>query len=284
MLEPIALIGIAGLWQILLGLIKPTSLLMATLLAISGFFGLAQITTIIDYLIGSTISIGINPNIAGYIFLICSIVLPDSFEVNGSVYKSNYLRTSMVALCISTGSTLATILLAVWLITHLRKKLWLVLLIAVASLALSPLYIEALRRSVAIRLEIWKIAVNISEANTWSGIGANGFTDSFAKFRTSEFVNLKSIDTVINDPHNIFLSVLVSDGILFAALFAGFVAILYIKLISSTAVSVNRKLGFTFMLVFLSTNVLSLLVFLVSVLALNRDFRSDFGGSGAALG
>ena len=49
MLEPIALIGIAGLWQILLGLIKPTSLLMATLLAISGFFVLAQIATIIDY-------------------------------------------------------------------------------------------------------------------------------------------------------------------------------------------------------------------------------------------
>ena len=183
----------------------------------------------------------------------------------------------MVALCISTGSTLATILLVVWLITHLRKKLWFVLLIAVASLALSPLYLEALRRSVAIRLEIWKIALNISDANAWSGIGADGFTESFAKFRTSEFVNFKSIDTVINDPHNIFLSVLVSDGILFAALFAGFVAILYIKLISSTAVSVNRKLGFTFMLVFLSTNVLSLLVVLVSVLALNRDFRSDSG-------
>lgn len=277
MLEPIALIGIAGLWQILLGFIKPTSLLMATLLAISGFFILAQIATIIDHLIGSTISIGINPNIAGYIFLICSIVLPDSFEVNGLVYKSNYLRISMVALCISTGSTLATILLVVWLFTHLRMKLWFVLMIAVASLALSPLYIEALRRSVAIRLEIWKIAVNISEANAWSGIGANGFTDSFAKFRTSEFVDFKSIDTVISDPHSIFLSVLVSDGILFAALFTIFVAILYIKLISSTTVSLNRKLGFTFMLVFLSTNVLSLLVVLVSVLALNRDFRSDSG-------
>ena len=282
MLEPIALIGIAGFWQILLGFIRPTSLLMATLLAISGFFGLAQIATIIDYLIGSTISIGINPNIAGYIFLICSIVLPDSFEVNGSAYKSNCLRTLMVALCISTGSTLATILLVVWLITHLRKKLWFVLLIAVASLALSPLYLEALRRSVAIRLEIWKIALNISDANAWSGIGANGFTESFAKFRTSEFVNFKSIDTVINDPHNIFLSVLVSDGILFAALFTIFVAILYIKLICLTTVSVNRKLGFTFMLVFLSTNVLSLLVVLVSVSALNREFTSDFGGSGVA--
>jgi hypothetical protein len=278
MLEPIALIGIAGLWQILLGFIRPTSLLMATLLAISGFFVLAQIATIIDYLIGSTISIGINPNIAGYIFLICSIVLPDAFEVNGSVYKSNYLRISMVALCISTGSTLATILLVVWLITHLRKKLWFVLLIAVASLALSPLYIEALRRSVAIRLEIWKTALNISEANAWSGIGSNGFTDSFSKFRTSEFVNLKSIDTAINDPHNIFLNVLVSDGILFATLFAVFVSILYIKLVKSNAVSLSRKLGFTFMLVFLSTNVLSLLVVLVSVLALNRDFGSNFGG------
>ena len=277
MLEPIALIGIAGLWQILLGFIRPTSLLMATLLAISGFFVLAQIATIIDYLIESTISIGINPNIAGYIFLICSIVLPDSFEVNGLVYKSMFLRTLMVALCISTGSILTTILLVVWLITHLRMKLWFVLLIAVASLALSPLYIEALRRSVAIRLEIWEIAVNISEANTWSGIGANGFTESFAKFRTSEFVDFKSIDTVISDPHNVFLSVLVSDGILFAALFTIFVAILYIKLISSTTVSLNRKLGFTFMLVFLSTNVLSLLVVLVSVLALNRDFRSDSG-------
>ena len=278
MLEPIALIGIAGLWQILLGFIRPTSLLMATLLAISGFLVLAQIVTIIDYLIGSTISIGINPNIAGYIFLICSIVLPDAFVVNGLVYKSNYLRIFMVALCISTGSTLATILLVVWLITQLRKKLWFVLLIAVASLALSPLYIEALRRSVAIRLEIWKIALDISDANAWSGIGANGFNDAFAKFRTSEFVDLKSIDTVINDPHNIFLSVLVSDGILFAALFTIFVAILYIKLISSTTVSVNRKLGFIFMLVFLSTNVLSLLVVLVSVLALNRDFGSNFGG------
>jgi len=278
MLEPIALIGIAGLWQILLGFIRPTSILMATLLAISGFFGLAQIATIIDHLSGSTISIGINPNIAGYIFLICSIVLPDSFEVNGSVYKSNYLRTVMVALCISTGSTLATILLAVWLITHLRNKLWLVILIVVTSLALSPLYIEALRRSIAIRLEIWKIALNISEANAWSGIGSNGFTDSFAKFRTSEFVNLKSIDTAINDPHNIFLNVLVSDGILIAILFAVFVSILYIKLVNSNTVSISRKLGFTFMLVFFSTNVLSLLVVLVSVLALNRDFGSNFGG------
>jgi len=277
MLEPIVLIGIAGLCQVLLGLTKSTSLLMTTLLTVTAFFGLSQIATIIDHLSGSSISIGINPNIAGYIFLVCSMVLPDSFEVNGSVYKSNYLRILMAVLCISTGSTMATILLVIWLITHLRNKLWLAILIVLASLAVSPLYIEALRRSIAIRLEIWKIALNISESNGWSGIGSNGFTDSFAKFRTAEFVNLKSIDTVIIDPHNIFLNVLVSDGILFATLFAVFVAILYIKLIGSTTVSVDRKLGFVFMLVFLSTNVLSLLVVLVSVLALNRDFRSDSG-------
>ena len=92
MLEPIALLGIAGLWQILLGLIKPTSLLMAMLLATSGFFVLAQIATIIDYLIGSTISIGINPNIAGYVNqffypIKFNAETKDTIEYNGKIYK-----------------------------------------------------------------------------------------------------------------------------------------------------------------------------------------------------
>ncbi|CAB4602757.1 unannotated protein [freshwater metagenome] len=275
MLEPIVLIGIAGLCQVILGLVKPASLLMAVLLSISSFFGLAQIATLTDLLLGSTISIGINPNIAGYIFLISAIVLPDSFEINGSVYKSNYLRIAIMALCVSTGSALTIILLALWLITKIRLKLWQIFLIVAAALVLSPLYIEALQRSALIRLEIWKTAINISEANGWSGIGPYGFSDSFAKFRTLEFVKLKSVDTLINDPHNIFLNVLLSDGIFFALLFALLVCVVYFKLVSSTEISQNRKLGLTFTLIFLSANVLSLLVVLVSLLALNRDFRSD---------
>jgi O-antigen ligase len=88
--------------------------------------------------------------------------------------------------------------------------------------------------TVALRVELWRTAWRMAEANPVLGVGPDGFARAFDSFRSERFVDDYGPELLATDAHNVFLTHLATLGL------PGFAALL--ALLGSAAVALGQAL------------------------------------------
>lgn len=154
-----------------------------------------------------------NPNISSYLIALASSLVPEILIIGKYSISKNSINVLLFLLCISTGSLLGVfifVLIQVASNWSLFSRFKTFSLLSILFLG----FIEAthISNSLNARFEIWKITLRIIKANFWSGIGVNNYLEYFSKNRSTEYILSKSEDTLVKDPHNLFLNLFVTHG------------------------------------------------------------------------
>lgn len=164
--------------------------------------------------VDSSWNLGIfNPNISAYLVALASSLVPEILIIGKYSISRQSINVLLFLLCVSTGSLLGVfIFFLIQVVSNwsLFSRFKSFLLLAILFLGL----IEArhISNSLSIRFEIWKITLRIIKANFWSGIGVNNYLEYFSKNRSTKFILSKGEDTLVKDPHNLFLNLFVTHG------------------------------------------------------------------------
>ena len=163
---------------------------------------------------GSSWNLGIlNPNISSYLIALASSLVPEILIIGKHSISRNRINVLLFLLCISTGSLLGVFIFVLiqvvsnWSIFSRFKSFSLL-----SILFLGLIEARHISNSLSVRFEIWKITLRIIKANFWGGIGVNNYLEYFSKNRTTEFILSKGEDTLVKDPHNLFLNLFVTHG------------------------------------------------------------------------
>jgi len=154
-----------------------------------------------------------NPNISSYLIALASSLVPEILVIGKYSISKNSINVLLFLLCISTGSLLGVfifVLIQVVSNWSLFSRFKTFSLLSILFLG----FIEAthISNSLNARFEIWKITLRIIKANFWGGIGVNNYLEYFSKNRSTEYILSKSEDTLVKDPHNLFLNLFVTHG------------------------------------------------------------------------
>jgi len=154
-----------------------------------------------------------NPNISSYLIALASSLVPEILIIGKYSISKNSINVLLFLLCISTGSLLGVfifVLIQVVSNWSLFSRFKTFSLLSILFLG----FIEAthISNSLNARFEIWKITLRIIKANFWGGIGVNNYLEYFSKNRSTEYILSKSEDTLVKDPHNLFLNLFVTHG------------------------------------------------------------------------
>jgi O-antigen ligase len=154
-----------------------------------------------------------NPNISSYLIALASSLVPEILIIGKYSISKNSINVLLFLLCISTGSLLGVfifVLIQVASNWSLFSRFKIFSLLSILFLG----FIEAthISNSLNARFEIWKITLRIIKANFWSGIGINNYLEYFSKNRSTEYILSKGEDTLVKDPHNLFLNLFVTHG------------------------------------------------------------------------
>ena len=154
-----------------------------------------------------------NPNISSYLIALTSSLVPEILIIGKYSISKNSINVLLFLLCISTGSLLGVFIFVFIQVASnwsLFSRFKIFSLLSILFLG----FIEAthISNSLNARFEIWKITLRIIKANFWSGIGINNYLEYFSKNRSTEYILSKGEDTLVKDPHNLFLNLFVTHG------------------------------------------------------------------------
>ena len=137
-----------------------------------------------------------------------------------------------------------------------------------AILFLGLIEARHISNSLSVRLEIWKITLRIIQANFWDGIGANNYLEYFSQNRSTEFILSKGEDTLVKDPHNLFLNLFVTYGAFIGLLVTLSLAGIWLTITFSRNISVLAKVVTLTFAINESLNVTHLLSILSAVMVI----------------
>ena len=154
-----------------------------------------------------------NPNISSYLIALTSSLVPEILIIGKYSISKNSINVLLFLLCISTGSLLGVFIFVFIQVASnwsLFSRFKTFSLLSILFLG----FIEAthISNSLNARFEIWKITLRIIKANFWGGIGVNNYLEYFSKNRSTEYILSKGEDTLVKDPHNLFLNLFVTHG------------------------------------------------------------------------
>ena len=154
-----------------------------------------------------------NPNISAYLIALASSLVPEILIIGKYSFSRNSINVLLFLLCVSTGSLLGIfifVLIQVVSNWSLLSRFKLFLLLSIFFLGLMEA--RHISNSLSVRFEIWKITLRMIKANFWGGIGVNNYLEYFSKNRSTEYILSKGEDTLVKDPHNLFLNLFVTHG------------------------------------------------------------------------
>ena len=220
--------------------------------------------------VDSSWNLGIfNPNISAYLIALASSLVPEILIIGKFSISRNSINVLLFLLCISTGSLLGVfifVMIQVVINWSLFSRFKSFLFLAILFLGL----IEArhISNSLSVRLEIWKITLRIIQANFWDGIGANNYLEYFSQNRSTEFILSKGEDTLVKDPHNLFLNLFVTYGAFIGLLVTLSLAGIWLTITFSRNISVLARVVTLTFVINESLNVTHLLSILSAVMVI----------------
>lgn len=136
------------------------------------------------------------------------------------------LATSSRGAMLAAGAGTA----AYWIMSRRRPGSSLLPSLGVAIAAVAAALVWTYRPGASVsdigRREVWKTAWTAFLQNPWLGVGPDGFEDAFRRLRTAAFVAALGSDHHQAYPHNDFLQVLSTLGMLGAAVYAWLLAVI----------------------------------------------------------
>ena len=180
-----------------------------------------------------------NPNFSGAFLGVAAATILHIAILSHKIKRIRYLvfGLSLLALAISTGSLQAVGIFAIGiLITFLRSiyvRYSLKLLILTVSLSttigalifagflgLGPLGERLLQYTLQVRLEYWRVGLEIAKEFPATGIGPDSYVEGFRMFRSEAFVEKYSDQAIADSAHNVLINFIANFGIpAFALLF-----------------------------------------------------------------
>ena len=219
---------------------------------------------------GSSWNLGIlNPNISSYLIALASSLVPEILIIGKHSISRNRINVLLFLLCISTGSLLGVFIFVLiqvvsnWSIFSRFKSFSLL-----SILFLGLIEARHISNSLSVRFEIWKITLRIIKANFWGGIGVNNYLEYFSKNRTTEFILSKGEDTLVKDPHNLFLNLFVTHGAFIGLLVTLSLTGIWLAIIFSRNVPALAKVVTLTFVISESLNVTHLLSILSAVMVI----------------
>ena len=179
-----------------------------------------------------------NPNFSGAFLGVAAATILHIAILSHNLKRIRYLvfGLSLLALAISTGSLQAIgifaigILITFFRFIHVRYSLKLLILtvglsttigslIFAGFLGLGPLGERLLQYTLQLRLEYWKIGLEIAREHPFTGIGPDSYVEGFRMFRPEAFVEKYSDQTIADSAHNVLINFMANFGIPAFALF-----------------------------------------------------------------
>ena len=198
-----------------------------------------------------------NPNFSGAFLGVAAAAVLHVAIVSHKAERIRYLvfGLSLLALAISTGSLQAIgifaigILIIFFRLIYVRYSLKLLFLTVSSSttigalifagfLGLGPLGERLLQYTLQVRLEYWRVGLEIVREYPLTGIGPDSYVEGFRMFRSEAFVEKYSDQVTSDSAHNVLINFMANFGIpAFAMLF------LLVILVSKRALQVIFSKG-----------------------------------------
>jgi O-antigen ligase len=173
-----------------------------------------------------------NPNFSGAFLGVAAAAILHIAILSHKAERIRYLvfGLALLALAISTGSLQAVGIFAIGILITILKLIYVryslkLLILTVSSitsisalifagfLGLGPLGERLLQFTLQIRLEYWRVGLEIAKEFPLTGIGPDSYVEGFRKFRSEAFVEKYSDQVISDSAHNVLINFMANFGI-----------------------------------------------------------------------
>lgn len=165
----------------------------------------------------------LNPNVSS-LLLCCALFLTPEFKVQFLGARISVLLDVSIGLLIfwsesRIGQVTFLILILFRSRASHRFSIWRLVIASLLFLAYSITIHQQIQRSIQARLIIWDVALDIFRDNWLLGIGGSSFAQEFFFYGFERYSTFKRKPSLVVDPHNILLDLLLTFGLAVGILF-----------------------------------------------------------------